>query len=388
MLHLKVNLMKKNKIVLSAIILIVIIAACIWIYSNNNTNRNKDVIKIGVIAPLTGEAESFGKSMKNGILLLQDSINENGGINRQKIEFIFEDDKLSAKEGVNAFNKLVNVDKVQAIIGSAASSISLALLPKANENKIVMISSISTADDLKGKAADYFFRVVPPNYKQGLTAVKYIVEDLKIDKIAVLYANDDYGISFANSIDNNLKTMQISLIYKNSYNSGTTDFKNLLLQVKKTNPQVVVLAGIIPETAIIQRQAKELNLNCVFISGDGSYSPDLFRIGGSAVEGSFYTTMTLPDDTVATFAHFVKSYVSKFNEKPDMWAAYSYDAALALITAIKESKEYNGTLIKNALFKVDLDGVTGRITFDEYGEVQRDYSLFVAKNGEFKLYRR
>lgn len=354
----------------------------------NNAKKGKDVIKIGVIAPLTGEAESFGKSMKNGILLLQDSINNKGGVNGQNLQFIFEDDKLSAKDGVNSFNKLVNIDKVQSIIGSAASSISLALLPKVNDYKIVMISSISTADDLKGKENDYFFRVVPPNYKQGFTAVKFIIEDLKLDKIAILNANDDYGISYANSIENNLKEKGITLVYKNSYNAGTKDFKNLLMQIKKTNPQVVILAGIIPETAIIQRQAKEANLNCVFISGDGSYSPDLFKIGGSAVEGSYYTVMTMPDDTSAIYASFVKAYNTKFNEKPDMWAAYSYDAALALITAIKKSKEYNGTLIKNELYNIDIEGVTGRITFDKFGEVQRNYSLFLENNGEFILYKR
>ena len=369
--------MKQLAIVLLALLFF---AAC--------NNATKDVIKIGVIAPLTGEAESFGKSMKNGILLLQESINNNGGINGQNIKFIFEDDKLSSKDGVNSLNKLVNIDKVQAIIGSAASSISLALLPKANDNKIVMISSISTADDLKGKENDYFFRVVPPNYKQGFTAVKFIIEDLKFDKIAILNANDDYGISFANSIESNLKEKKITFVNKNSYNAGTKDFKNLLMQIKKTNPQVVILAGIIPETAIIQRQAKEANLNCIFISGDGSYSPDLFKIGGSAVEGSYYTVMAMPDDTSATYSRFVKAYFAKFNEKPDMWAAYSYDAALALATAIKESKEYNGTLIKNELFKIDIEGVTGRIAFDKFGEVQRDYSLFMAKNGEFKLFKR
>lgn len=351
-------------------------------------HAKKDVIKIGVIAPLTGEAESFGKSMKNGILLLQDSINNDGGINNQKLQFLFEDDKLSAKEGVNAFNKLVNIDKVQSIIGSAASSISMALLPIANENKIVMISSISTTDDLKGEAGDYFFRVVPPNYKQGLTAVNFIVENLNFDKIALIYANDDYGISFANSIEKNLQDKKIELVNKSIYNPGTIDFKNILTQIKKTNPQIIILAGIIPETAIIQRQAKEINLNCLFISGDGSYSPDLFKIGGSAVEGSYYTAMTLPEDTIATFAHFVKAYNSKFNEKPDLWAAYSFDAALALITAIKNSTEYNGTLIKSALFNANIEGVTGRITFDKFGEIQRDYSIFVANNGEFKLFRK
>lgn len=364
---------------------ILIIITVLIISSCNNDRKDKNVIKIGVIAPLTGEAESFGKSMKNGVLLLIDSLNLNGGVNGRKIELIIEDDKLSSKEGVNAFNKLVNVDKVQAIIGSAASSISLALLPKANDNKIVMISSISTADDLKGNANDYFFRVVPSNYMQGLTAVNFIVEDLKMDKIAVLYANDDYGISFENSIEKNLKAKQINLVYKNTYNPGTKDFKNLLMQSKKMNPQVVLLAGIIPETAIIQRQAKELNLNCIFISGDGSYSPDLFKIGGSAVEGSYYTAMTLPNDTIASFAHFAVDYVSKFNEKPNLWAAYSYDAALALVTAIKNAERYDGTLIKNALFNVDIEGVTGKIFFDEFGEIQRNYSLYVAKNGEFIL---
>jgi branched-chain amino acid transport system substrate-binding protein len=360
----------------------------LFLTSCNSVNQDKEVIKIGVIAPLTGAAESFGKSMQNGILLLKDSVNSNGGILGHSIDFIFEDDKLSAKDGVNAFNKLVNIDKTQAIIGSAASGISLALLPLANTNKIVMISSISTADDLKGDEGDYFFRVVPPNYKQGQTAVKFIIEDLNFEKIALVYANDDYGLSFAESIEQNLQNAKVSLVYKNAYNPGITDFKNILTQIKKTSPEVVIIAGIIPETAIIQRQAKEINLNCVFISGDGSYSPDLFKLGGSAVDGSYYTTMTLPEDTVTSFASFVRAYNSKYDEKPDMWAAYSFDAALTLISAIKEAEQYEGTKIKEALYKADIPGVTGRITFDVFGEIEREYSIFEAKEGEFTLLKK
>lgn len=365
---------------------LVLILITLFIFSAcNNAGKVKDIIKIGVIAPLTGEAESFGKSMKSGIQLLIDSLNLNGGINGKKIELIIEDDKLSPKDGVNAFNKLVNIDKVQAIIGSAASSISLALLPKANENKIVMISSISTADDLKGTAGDYFFRVVPPNYKQGKTAVKFITEDLKKDKIAILYANDDYGISFSKSFENSLKEKNIEILFKNSYNAGTKDFKNLLFQIKKFNPQVVLLAGIIPETALILRQAKEINLSCIFISGDGSYSPELINIAGKAANDSYYTLMKLPNDTVKMFSKFKKQYQTKFGYEPDLWAAYSFDATLALIFAIETSKKYDGETIKNALFNISVTGVTGLLKFDDYGEIKRDYSIFVVKEGEFRL---
>ena len=349
-------------------------------------SKNPDVINIGVVGPFTGEGATYGAAMKRGVELALDEVNSKGGILNKKVIATYEDDRLTQKDGINAINKLINANNVQAIIGSAASKVTLAIAPFAERAHVVLISSISTADTIK-YSGDYIFRDVPPNKQQGITAAKFVYNDLGKTNAAVFYKNDDYGTSLSSAFISAFKALGGKILIVDNYAPDATDFRDQLIKIKSKNPDVIFFPGNYQESGIILRQGKELRIKSIFVGGDGSYSPELIKIAGSAADGSYYTLMSLPPDTSKSYIDFKSAYIKKYKEDPDVYSVYSYDAAMVILKAIEKAGDYNGEKIKDELYKINYHGVTGDIKFDSYGEVNKDYSIYTVKNGAFVLFR-
>jgi branched-chain amino acid transport system substrate-binding protein len=351
-----------------------------------NCSKNPNIINIGVVGPFTGEGATYGSAMKRGIELALDEVNSKGGILNKKVIATYEDDRLTQKDGINAINKLINADNVQAIIGSAASKVTLAIAPFAEKAHVVLISSISTADTIK-YSGDYIFRDVPPNKQQGITAAKFVYNDLDKTNVAVFYKNDDYGASLSSAFISAFKELGGKILVVDSYSPDATDFRDQLIKIKSKKPDVIFFPGNYQESGIILRQGKELRIKSIFVGGDGSYSPELIKIAGVAADGSYYTLMSLPPDTAKSFLKFKAAYYKKYNETPDVYSVYSYDAAMVIFKAIEKAGEYEGEKIKDELYKINYQGVTGDLKFDNYGEVNKDYSVYLVRNGSFVLFK-
>jgi len=353
---------------------------------NGCGGKNKEVIKIGVVGPLTGEGATYGLAMKRGIDLALDGINMTGGLLGKKVLAIYEDDKLNSKDGINGINKLIGSDRVQAIVGSAASKVTISIAPFAEKSKVVLISSISTADTIK-YSGEYIFRNVPPNRQQGITAATFAFKDLSKRNAVVFYKNDDYGISLSTSFINEFSRLGGNVLFVDSYAPNTKNFREQLSKIKSKKPDVVFFPGNYEESGIILRQAQELDLNSAFIGGDGSYSPELVKIAGKSAENSYFTLMSLPPDTSKVFIEFKMNYKEKYRDEPDVYSVYSYDVTNIIIQAIKKCNSYDGEKIKNALYEIEFTGLTGKVKFDSFGEVIKDYSIYTIKEGNFILYK-
>lgn len=375
--------MKINALVMKIILFFLI--GCV-IFISGCGKKDGDAIKIGVVGPLTGEGATYGLAMQRGIDLALEGINKNGGILGKKVIATYEDDKLNPKDAINAVNKLINSDKVQVIIGSAASKVTIAIAPFAEKSKVVLISSISTADTIK-YSGDYIFRDVPPNRQQGITAARFIFNDLSKRNAVIFYKNDDYGISLSTSFKNEFIKLGGTVLFVDNYFPNAKNFREQLSKIKAKKPDVVFFPGNYEESAIILRQAQELDINATFIGGDGSYSPELIKIAGKSAENTYYTLMSLPPDTNKVFIEFKKNYKVKYNDEPDVYSVYSYDATNVILEAIKKAGEYGGEKIKNALYDINYNGITGQMHFDSYGEVNKDFSIYIVKNGAFILYK-
>ena len=346
--------------------------------------KEPKVIKIGVITPLTGEGATYGMATKRGVDLAVEEINMAGGINGKKVKVIYEDDKMTPKDAVNALNKLIRVDKVPVVIGGFTSRVTLALAPVAEQNKVILFSASSTADDIKN-AGDYIFRNVPPNRAQGHTAALFVTQFLRKTKSAILYKNDDYGKSLAEAFKESFLKLGGKILIEESYDPGKKDFRDVLSKIKPLNPEIIYYPGNYQESGIILKQAKEMGIKSIFVGGDGSYSPELINIAGAAAEGSYYTLMAMgfgiADEEIEKFT---KSFKEKYGEEPDVYAAYAYDAMKTLAEAIKIGG-YSADGIKKALYTTTFKGVTGITKFDSYGEVDKPYYIYEVKNGKFEL---
>jgi len=342
----------------------------------------EDAYRIGVIAPLTGEGASYGEAMKQGIDMAIAQVNENGGINGHLLRAIYEDDKLETKEGIAAFNKLVSTSHVPVIIGSAASKVTLSLAPLAEESRVVLFSSISTADEVKD-AGDFIFRNVPTNSGQGKTAAVFVADHLHAPSVAILYKNDDYGTNLAASFRADLKSRNIPVVFDQTYDPLQKDFRNLLSQLQATKPGVVFFPGNYQDNALILKQAREAGIDIPFVGGDGGFSEELMKIAGDAASNSYFTMMGIPDNKAVK--DFVTRYAQKYGEhEPNVFVYYAYDALMMVAEAIKRGG-YNAEGIKTSLYTLRHNGLTGETYFDRFGDVDKAYSIYTVRDGKFDL---
>lgn len=378
--------MYKNYKFSSVLAIISIFLASLMVFSTGCVKKEEaKEIKIGVITPLTGEGATYGDATKKGADLAVEEINAAGGINGEKLKLIYEDDQIKPEAGVNAIQKLINVDRVTVILGAFGSSVTLAIAPIAEKNRVVLLSASSTADAIKD-AGDYIFRNVPTNSAQGKSAAEFAINKLKAKKSAMLYMNNDYGLSLKNSFEKYFVEIggQISVV--ESYSPGDKDFKTQLGKIKNSKPDIIFYPGHYQESGLILKQARELGIKSVFIGGDGSYSPELVKISGNATEGSYYTLMAMGFGIAdKEIDKFKTEFQKKYNQEPDVYSAYAYDALKIIASAIQKGG-YASDGIKKSLYETkDFKGVTGITSFDKNGEVEKPFYIYVVKNGQFNL---
>jgi len=344
-----------------------------------------DVYKVGFINHLTGDAAAYGQSMKKGTELALDVINGAGGIGGTKVEVIFEDDRLNAADAQTAFLKLTQSDKVPAIMGSSSSSITLSICPKAQENKIVQISSVSTAPSLKD-CGKYFFSAMASDTAQGPEWVK-VAEALGAKEAAVMYINNDYGIGVKDTFVQAFEAAGGKVLIAQPFELGGKDFRTEVLKVKATNPKVTFIVDHVAEGSIVIKQAKELGMDTQWVTDVSMVAKEVTDLAGAAAEGA----MGLRAGSTQTpeYKAFHDAFVKKFNEEPTIWSDFAYDTMMLVAKAI-EKGGYTSDGIQKALFDVaeTYVGPSGAKKFDQYGISQGVYEWMVVKDGQWTVYEK
>lgn len=368
--------------------LLAIVISCFAVtFFNSCNNTNNSSINVGVLAPLTGDGANYGRSTKEGIDLAIEEINNEKFLDKP-LKVIYEDDKINAADGVNAINKLINVDKVPLIIGPFGSSVTLAVAPIANNNKVVILGASATADNIKD-AGDYVFRITPPNSKQGSDVATFCISKLQAKRAAIIYQNNDYGTTLKTAFENKFKELGGEITISDGVDLGIKDLKTQVLKIKDSKPDVIFFPLHVAEAALLLKQSKELGLNAKFISCDGAMVEDLLKGAGDAAEGTYYTSLALgygvSDDSINKFN---ENFKKKYNKEPDVYAAYYYDATKIAANAIKNGG-YNADGIKNYLYSLSGDksykGISGITGFDNNGEVSKSFSVYEVKDGKFSV---
>ena len=331
-----------------------------------SSSSDSEVIKIGGIGPLSGDAATYGTSVKEGAELYLQEINDSGGIDGKKIVLIFEDDQADPNSAKQAFNKLVDKDGVCSILGAVTSGATLAIAPDSTNKKIPMITPSATEPTITDVGGDFMFRGCFVDSFQGKILAKYTKETLNKKTAAVLYnVGSDYSKGIADAFKKEFEDNGGKVVQFLSYNDGDTDFKAQLTKINSNAPDVLVLPDYYNVVGLIAKQAREMGIKSQFLGGDGWESEDLIKIGGEAVDGALYINHYFSEDDTDFVKNFVTSYKEKYNKEPDAFAALGYDTFKCLVTAIDDADSTDSEKIKDALLKVNLDSVTGSISFDE-----------------------
>lgn len=334
----------------------------------------EEKIKIGVMVPLTGDAASYGESVKKGIELAKKQFKADN------VELVYEDSKCDGTQSVSSINKLISVDKVVAIIGELCSDATLPAAPIAEQNKVVMISPASTAPTLT-TAGDYIFRTIPSDASQGAYGAK-LVADKGFKKLAVLYVNNDYGVGFNDVLKQEFPKLGGVVVASEAVDKAAVDVKTQLTKIKGAKPDALYIISNSPDTAIAAlKQAKELGLQVALFGSEGLKNDDIIKGAKGAADGLMVTSVS------AGSKGFMQAHNSAYSENPGPFSAQAYDAFQALnnaiLTGLKKGEKITGEAIKNNLNGMSFQGVSGMIEFDKNGDVSGNYSVLIVKDNAF-----
>lgn len=331
--------------------------------------QDKGPIMVGVVGSLTGAEATYGLSTRHGVELAIDELNAKGGHKGRKFQAKVYDDQGKPEEAATATTRLIAQDKVVIVLGEVASSRSLAMAPIAEANKVPMITPSSTNPRVtkeKGKVRQWVFRVCFIDPFQGTVMAKWAREQLKLERVAVFRdVGNDYSMGLSDFFTAKFKELGGTILADESYKAGDQDFKAQLTTIKGKKPQAVYTPGYYTDVALIARQARELNINVPMLGGDGWDSSKLYEIGGSALDGYYFSNHYSTDDPSPAIQNFIKAYKAKYKETPDALAALAYDAMLITADAMSRAAQPSGEPLRKAIAETKgFKGVTGVITLD------------------------
>ena len=342
-------------------------------------------IVIGHYASLTGNTAHFGQDTDKAVRLAVEQQNAAGGLLGKKLRLVTLDDRGDSAEAANAVSRLIDVEKVVALIGEVSSSLSLAGGRVAQRRKIPMVSPSSTNPKVT-QVGEYVFRVCFLDPFQGKVMADFARDHLKFERVAIFKdVKNDYSIGLADAFRTAFTARGGQIVSEQSYSAGDTDFSAQLTAIKAVDVQGIYVPGYYAEVGAIARTAQRLGLRVPLMGGDGWDAPDLFKIGGDALEGSFFSNHFAPDAASAKAQKFVADFKTAYGQEPTGLGALGYDAAIVLFDAIQRAGKTDPKSIRDALASTkNFEAVSGTISINENRDAEKSAVILAIEGGKAK----
>ncbi|MFM9996672.1 MAG: ABC transporter substrate-binding protein [Phycisphaerales bacterium] len=340
-----------------------------------------DVILIGHYASLTGSEATFGISTDNGIKIAVRERNASGGIKGKQVRLITYDNQGKPQESVTAVTRLIDQDKVVAVLGEVASSRSLAGAPVCQRKGIPMITPSSTNPDVTA-VGTMISRVCFIDPFQGFVGAKFARENLKFTRGATLYNRAQaYSSGLNTNFNESFKRLGGEIISEQAYSDGDNDFSAQLAAIRSKNPEFIYVPGYYTEVVNIAGQARRLGMNIPLIGGDG-WDSDELKNAGDTLNNCYFSNHYSHEDTRPEVQAFIAKYRSEHGKVPDGLAALGYDAARLLFDAMDRSPSLSGKDLAAAINATKgFAGVTGTISIDPQRNATKDAVMLEVVNG-------
>lgn len=347
-------------------------------------------IKVGHAVALTGDASVFGQSEHTGLKIAVDEINSKGGVLGKKIQLVAVDTRADPAETVNAVRRLVDQEKVVAVIGVAQSGVAMAATPVVMMAKVPMISTTASnpyvTASKAGETYKYVFRVCFIDTYQGTVGAEFAYDRLKARKVAVLYdVGSDYSQWLSRYFEDAFIKAGGKIVSKEAYRTGELDFRAPLGKIKESNPDVLFLPLTQKDAALAAKQARDLGIKATLLGGDNWASPDILSLGGAALNGSYFINSASFEEP--NVKKWVEANQKQFGGPIVRNALLVNDALLALVDAIKRANSTDGDKIVAALEQTkDLPVLTtDKFTLDSktHNPLNRPAYFNQIKDGKF-----
>lgn len=366
-------------------LILVFLASIVFGCGGGQQAAKEEAIKIGMMAPLTGNVKTFGESVQKGFELALEEVGYKVG--NFKIEKVIADDRNNSTEAANAATKLIDQDKVVAIVGAVTSKCTVPASEIANARGVVMISPTSTAANVtvdKGKRKEYIFRACFIDPFQGTVAARFAVNELGAKTAAILYdQGNDYTVGLSKAFKEEFVKLGGQVLVEETYAEGDKDFSAVLTTVAEKNPDILYLPDYYNKVSLIGQQARDKGIKAAFLGGDGWDSADLnFEV----MAGGYFTTHYSKDEPREAVKSWVEKFKAKYGSDPDSFATLGYDATKLLLKAIENANSSDPAKIREALQAIkDFPVVSGNVSFDENGNpIKPAVVLQVQEDGTYK----
>jgi len=289
----------------------------------------KDTLTVGSIQDLSGPLAGFGKQVRMGLLLAADEINEQGGVNGRKIVIKIEDSGYDPKKAVLAAQKLVNQDKIFAMIGHIGTAQNLAAMPVQFSKNVINFFPVTAAREMFEPLHPLKYAFAATYFDQMRLAVPKLVKEKNVQKVCTIYQDDEFGLEVFRGAEAGLKTIGMDFTEKTTYKRGATEFSSQVARMKSSGCEMVVLGTIIRETVGTIGESRKTGFSPIFVGSSASYTDLIHKLGGKAMDG-LYATMTSQhpylDEASQPINFWANKYKTKFNEDPTVFSVYGYQA--------------------------------------------------------------
>ena len=352
-------------------------------------------VSIGSAAPKTGGISHLGKDIENGVMLAVQEINAKGdltiGGKKVKLAVLGEDDAADPKQGPIVAQKLVDAGVV-GVVGHLNSGVSIPANAVYAGASVVQVSPASTNPDYTLKSTKTAsnlvdaYRVLATDAKQGPALAKYMLAH-QAKNVAVLDDSTQYGKGLADQVDKSLKEGGSNIIGRESATDKTADFKAILTELKAKNPEYVFWGGMDDTAATLVKQMQELGMSAKLVAADGACTDKFIELAGSSGGNMICSQAGLPLSQMAKGEQFSANYEKAFGgQKPLIYSPFSYDATYAIVEAMKLANSTEREAVVAAMPKVQFDGLSGKIAFDDKGDIREGtVSIFEVKDKKLSV---
>jgi len=345
-------------------------------------------IKIGLNYELSGPVATYGEASVQGVQMAVDEINAAGGVKGRQLELVKYDNKSEPAEATTLTTKLMNQDKVVAVIGPATSGSFKATIPVALKNKVPVISGSATADDVtidKGGVKEYAFRTCFNDSFQGTAMANYASSKLSAKSAVVIKdTSSDYSKGLAENFTKTFTAAGGTIAGEEAYVTNDKDFNAILTRIKGQKFDVIYLPGYYNEAGLIIKQARALGIDAPILGGDGFDSPTLLQLAGKdALTKVYFTNHYSSIDKDPAVTKFIADFKAKYNAEPNAFHALGYDTAKLVADAANRAATIDGPGMKDALAGTkDFTGVTGKFSIDANHNPVKSIVVIDMENGE------
>ena len=300
------------------------------------------------------------------------------------IELVYFDARTDPVEAATGATRLIEVEKVVAIIGTMCSGPYLAAAEIVQAAGVPMIGP-SVTNPLATQVGDYCFRACFKDDDQALVLAALALDYFGAKTAAVVIdVAQAYCVGLGKYFIEAFEALGGKVVAELYCRTGDVDYTAQLTEIQRVNPDIIFTPNYYTEVAMMARQARDLGLTQPILGTDGLFAPELLWIGGAAVEGIRFTTFWHPDAATTELGRlYAERYKEYYGRIADADGALAVDAYLLIVDAIKRAGSADPKAIKDALQTADIEGVTGRIVMTPQGDPVRDFCVLRVENGQF-----